>query len=777
MGTTTTTRGTKPGTSAAPPVDWSLKPRGPVSATVQGTLALAALATVGDVTALDPIWAGIATGAGVLGAVVAGAHHDRTPTAIFYRLGCWIGAGGWWTYTLINSPWTLNTWAALGIGALTAGLLSPLGRRAHPARPAAQSDAGQGGALVPRRYAELAAEWSDRIHRCCGRLRVQIEDVQEWPTKTGYSFLILLPPGGATVNRLTNAAEGMANDARLPKGCGIEFVEGDLRGTVWMHVATVNRLAQDLDHPGDYTPRSVNAGITIGEYRDGTPAHLQVRQPRTIVVGTTGSAKTGTLHTITLELGRCVDGLVWHMDLNGGGVSQPWLRPWLDGQTERPAVDWAAPCPEEALLMAAAQVDITKERKTAYSRRRMDADSQLLPIGPDVPQITTILDEGFEILSPTIRDPAQKLIRKHVEEVARIGREGACQLLVSALRSTSDTVSTDLLALFHNRIIMAGGRQKEIDYLYDYAQGPTVADLAGPGSGFLKVFANEEIRAWKAWYTKPRRDIHPASLSISRTRPDLDPPSKAAAGIAYATRHERMRWLFSTPQERANLPRPRPIPLPGMRDDRGREVIWDPALTHPADGHPAQHAPIPAAVPATTPAPAAPVPVRPARLTLITGGADDASQWADPIELARHGQSPAVSTASAADWPDPRTATLQAQQIPVSAPESTHDRPLPQIVARALTAFGADTRIHSEALAAALGIFLPDLDDDGNPKPDTLTLSALLRPLGITTLPRAFVRAGMERRGYDREDFHIAADRITSGDLPVPPEVADWPAA
>lgn len=245
--------------------DWSLKPRGTVSATAQGALALAALATIGDIAALDPIWGAGATVAGAVATVLTSAHQAHAPASLVYRLCCWLSAGSWLTYTLATTPWNQGALAALGIGAVTAGILAPLAR---PTRRRPVTAKAPGQALVPRRYADLATEWTQRIYRCCNRLSVQIEDVREWPTKTGYSFLVMLPPGGATVSRLTMAAEGMANDARLPHGCGVEFLPpgpGQLRGTVWMEVATVNRLAADIDHPGDYSPRSVIDGITIGE--------------------------------------------------------------------------------------------------------------------------------------------------------------------------------------------------------------------------------------------------------------------------------------------------------------------------------------------------------------------------------------------------------------------------------------------------------------------------------------------------------------------------------
>jgi hypothetical protein len=92
---------------------------------------------------------------------------------------------------------------------------------------------------------------------------------------------------------------------------------------------------------------------------------------------------------------------------------------------------------------------------------------------------------------------------------------------------------------------------------------------------------------------------------------------------------------------------------------------------------------------------------------------------------------------------------------------------VPQILVRALAAFDAagDDRMHSQALAAALGIKSP------------YELAELLRPLDVQTLTHAFVRGGKPARGYARQTLADAADRVARGELQVPDVVAAWPAA
>src|SRR5258708_5784318 len=119
----TTTKKKKPQPKRA---DWSLAPRGTISATVQATLGLYAAASVGDLAHLSPVWGGMGAAAGALGTVMVAAHRQASPTAVTYRLACWTGGGGWLAWAPAASPWHPDTLAALGVGALVAGITAPL---------------------------------------------------------------------------------------------------------------------------------------------------------------------------------------------------------------------------------------------------------------------------------------------------------------------------------------------------------------------------------------------------------------------------------------------------------------------------------------------------------------------------------------------------------------------------------------------------------------------------------------------------------------------------
>ncbi|MBX6168532.1 MAG: hypothetical protein IRY84_12955 [Thermobispora bispora] len=707
-----TTKG--PARAARDRLDWSLTPRGPVSGTVQGALALAAVAVTGNLAELSPAWGGVATAAGAVATVIRSYHLAHPPAGLLYRLGCWIGAGSWLTYTLTAGLWSQGAWAALGIGAVAAGLLSPLGRTT----PRRRDRAGTSRALVLGRTARVGEEWERRVQRVC-RIRITVTDVREWPTRCGYDVHAELPGAGSTRAQLVSAADALATDARLPQGCGVEISPGEHRGAVVLRVSTVNRLNEDIDYPADYRPRSILDPVPLGEYRDGSTAEVLLRESSALVTGQKGSGKTTTLHALTAGIGLCRDAIVWHIDLNGGGMSQAWLHSWLEGDSPRPAVDWAAATPDEALVLAETALAIAKDRKKSTRALKIRANSSLMPVSPELPEIVVIVDEGAESLSPTNRDTRE--LREALEEIQRIGRNEAVNVIVSSLRATQDMISANVRKQSAVRVGMYVQDEEELAFLFGWNKGLSLADLPGPGCGFVQD-GQAAPRPFRGYFMRPG-DVVDAAHAVARIRPELDPAARRVAGEAYARRYERMRAAFTD-----------------LDTDSGEQI------------------------PAAQPRRFVAAPAAGRRHLISVPCGPDAAAWPDLRAMTAPARP--VVAASAADWPDllPRQRqpeVTRAEQIPAVAPA----RPLPEILTRALAAIDAagDDRMHSAALADALGIAPTEL-------------AALLRPLGVTTLPRAFIRGGREARGYARDDLAAAAERIRRGEVDIPAEVASWPA-
>ncbi|MFD8534317.1 hypothetical protein ACFV0L_43605 [Streptosporangium canum] len=714
---TTSTRTSHRRQAAPVRLDWSLKPRGVVSGTVQGTLALSALAIGADIADLEPLIGAGATVAGAVVSVLTSHHAQQAPSGVLYRLGCWIGAGGWLTWTMAASPGLKEAALSLLAGAGLAGGLAPLARpKKRPTAPSTRE-------VMLSRTARAAREWQQRLADVC-RVQVTVTNVIDWPTRAGYDVHVELPPTGTTADDIASQVKSLAAAARLPHGCGVEVVAGAHRGSIVLRVSTVNRLTARIPYPEDLgVGGSVYAPIGLGEFRDSTRAQVHLREASSLVIGKRGSGKTNTLDVLTAGAGRCADALVWHIDLNGGGLSQAWLAPWLEGRVERPAVDWAAKTPDEALVMVTAALAIVKDRKGSGAARKRAANTKLLPLGPDLPELFIFVDEAAEILKEGPTDDTIREVKDGLEELQRIGRNEGGNVVVSSLRGAGGMIPVNVRKLSDVRVGMFVQDKSELDFLFEYDPGIDPADLTGPGCGFLRT-DDHAPRPFKAWELTPLT-IEDLAVQIGQHRPDLDTRGQQIAGRGYASRYERMRAAFGSAAPSA----PR---------------------TTGGDGG----LPVPAAGRSLTPHRPAPVPATFEGNPFESWGGfgspavdDPATPAAAPNPFENWGGLPAVRAASQGDAPAP-------------AP-STPAHPLPEIVTRVLGAFSQarDDRMHSETLADALGICTAD------GKGDAVALADLLRPLGITPMDKPFNRGGKPRRGYALTDVQAAAERIGRGEL------------
>ncbi|MBB6001354.1 S-DNA-T family DNA segregation ATPase FtsK/SpoIIIE [Streptomonospora salina] len=517
-------------------VDWSLTGGGAASSTTVAALGLTAAAAAGTALDIAPFWGAAGAVAGAATSVAVGAHSEATPGGHVFNLARWAGAGSWLTWCLVHTPWDVNTLLTLGVGAAVSGGLS----RVFAARSRGEAAATTGGtALVLGSQARLEREWEERLGRITRRRPFAVEDVRHWATGAGYS-LTVTPPGGMTRKVLGPYADALSGDARLPEGCGVEIDRGPHRGSVVLHVATTDRMRESIDYPGDFGPRSILDPVVLGEHRDSSPAQVSWREHSALFAGQKGSGKTTLLNVSTAGVGRCTDALIWHIDLTGGGLSRAWLEPWLRGESERPALDWAACTPDDALAMVQAALEISRGRKESAFDKKLAADSSLLPIGEDLPEIVLIADEGKTLLNPTNTKGTLAKVRKGLEELQDIARDSAVTPVLSSLRATADTLAPAIKKQAVCRGAMAGSDDEEIAYLLGW-KNLSSDDLAGPGTGFLTD--GGPIRPFRCFQLTPRR-IGELALTIAARRPELDAASVRAAGAAYARRYERMAATF-----------------------------------------------------------------------------------------------------------------------------------------------------------------------------------------------------------------------------------------
>lgn len=520
---------------------WSLHTGSVTGNAVTAGIGMAAAVAIADTIGLSPVVGAITAAVGALCTVVMTGFGDNERLGV--HLGRWAAAGGWTTWAIAHP----HPWGAWGIGALAAGCvlgaaLGPMLRR-HTAAPVAAG----GRTMVLGSAARENEEWRARIAERGGApfKGVVVEAVTKWDNRNGEDVRICMPKAGATVDQLRYLAPGLAADANLPHGCSIEIIEpeGEGQRTVIMRVPTRVPAALDEGHPLWEEQRSILDGIPIGAHPNGDTAEGPMREESWLVVGKKGAGKTTLLWGVTATVGMCRDALVWHIDLNGGGMTQPWVDVWLDGRVERCPIDWAAPNVDEAIRMVNAAVKIAKHRKIAYRKRKKEHNTNLLPVGSDLPEIVIILDEGAEAMAAAGKGQVMELAMK-LEEIQRIARNEAVNLVLSVLRGTGDLVPAAMSTQTGVGICMKVRQQKEIAAVFESAWELKLQPnhLTAKGAGWISVDGDLPTR-YQGWNILPD-DMEQMALRIAQVRPDLDEASAEVAGADYLSRYERMRKLF-----------------------------------------------------------------------------------------------------------------------------------------------------------------------------------------------------------------------------------------
>lgn len=568
-------------------LDWSAK-HNVVTGTVNTAGGLMATSMVGSLAQLPPFWAAAAAGVGAVAHSVAAATGDTSRAGILARAAAWAGGGGWLTYSLATSPWSITSAASLATlsvaGGVTASVLKAAGAR---------KDVAQRRVRLASARARAADDWETRIERVCGIKGAEIIGVEHWETGTGYSLDVNLPAGGQNWRDLNNAAARLAADADLPEGCGVEVTPGTTRRAAIVHVSTVNALAEEAPYPGEATPLSINNPLPLGVHRDGTEAGISLRQDTGIMVGQKGGGKTNQLQVINAGLVRCTDTLVWHIDLNGGGMSLPWIWPWHDGQADVPAIDWVASTPDEAQRMTEAALRIAKGRKVAYRKLRRQAGDDKLPVSPQVPQIVIVIDECAEVIGENTK---HRQVANNLEELQRIARAEGVNLVFCGLRATTDVIgSTAILKQARARIGMRMQDPEELNYLFGWGCKATPEDIPYPGCGLYLQDSTGQPRPFKG-YRLVGQALEDIAIAAAGLRPALDAPSVDLAGPDYTTRWSRAAHLFTDDSgtDTDDLPAPR-TPLDQLAEagavfkrvtSPGNGVDWSNPATWPAPAVP-----------------------------------------------------------------------------------------------------------------------------------------------------------------------------------------------
>lgn len=512
--------------------DWSFGPgRHPVvGACLAGAMALN-VTLVGDLSGLlVPWWPLLAGALLALAAAVTAAWQDAPGAAVAYRAGCWLSAGAWSAATLHWwSPWSRWPLLTLATGVAVAAVvghgLAWLEQRQQPEQP--DGDAPSPG------LGKLAARWEAKLRQITRR-QVTVLGLEWWSPPTGFTLDCRLPGDGTTLADVKAFEAQLASAANLPPGCNVEVLAGDGgRRSFRVRVAVENAMAEIQPIPEDTSALSIEQPLPLGVHADRTEATINLRYACGVLVGQTDSGKSNTLNVITHQLVRCPDVLVWAIDCSGAGrFPRPWVRAWRDGQADRPAIDWAAVTPDEALAMCHAAIAVINGRTAAYERLMHERNVDLIPAGPDLPEIVILADEYADL-------PEQ--VKAGLETISNTGRGAAVRVVTCVLRATGQYIPRSMIVQARERIAMRVSDEAELQYLFDAQWGRGRVDPASvpyQGSGLVAT-GTSPIAPFKAWRLEPAR-ISEASVAVAELRPELDPISAELAGEAYPGRWERM---------------------------------------------------------------------------------------------------------------------------------------------------------------------------------------------------------------------------------------------
>ncbi|ATL80247.1 hypothetical protein [Streptomyces malaysiensis] len=460
-----------------------------------------------------PVWVGAAEGAtGALASLAVSTARRYTRGNRVYRCAAWLAAGGWTSWAMQVGPWS-SWWPALTLGA---GAI--LGWGCNAAYDQWETDAPE-----RQRLAELQAarekkrgEWEERLERVCHVSGCEVLAVENWTRDAGYTVEIGLPSGGVTVEEIARFNDALRADMRLPRGCTLEIVRGKDHGTVLIRVNTRDVLADTHEYMDYYredpAPKTINGPLTVGLFRDASPAQGILRSHCQLVIGQPEGGKTNLLNVENAELARCTDCLIWHIDITGAGLSLPWLRAWaIDGTAAKPVVDWTASTVQEAIAMLKVANEIIAMRKTSYQAHMFERNDDKLEISPELPAIIIVVDEMAQL---------PMSVMSGLDDVNNTGRAVAVRSATCALRGTRDMVSASQKEMTRWRIGMRVSDASEYQNIFSDYRNVDPQDAQVQGSGFME-WNGASPRPFRSFRITPQ-DALTVSNETANWRPEMD---------------------------------------------------------------------------------------------------------------------------------------------------------------------------------------------------------------------------------------------------------------
>lgn len=467
----------------------------------------------------------------------------------------------WLNWTAHAGPWTFT--AAATIAAATAAL-GPLysvdrwlRRDIIAAQWAEEASSLRGGE---------AAEW-ERLFADVGARGVEVG--KPFTTRSGYGlplnltqtpFETLLGMQTVLETRKGGLRSGALRLARAESGIASEAI---------LYVSTRDVLAETIPLPEDAHPLTISEPLTLGMLESGDPFEVVFRQNSVFIAGKKGSGKSVLLHCLISLLTRCVDAVIWMIDLAAGNTAKRWLRPWAEGWKDRhgrlidrPILDWVATDHKESMRLLKASVAVADGRAGRMPGGKIRPKKHL-------PALVVISDENPDLMAVNPEAPQVKArgIKK--------GRKAAVDYVDAGQRGTGPNTGGGEVSSQYDTVIGMKTKEKaEGQFVFSgYYNQIDLSKL--PGNGALYVLDEERGKEGgvgperaKGYFVndddededgRTRDDIEQLAVDRWDIRPDLDAESQAdAAPFGYQDRWspERTVWLadalgIDTPTTRA----------------------------------------------------------------------------------------------------------------------------------------------------------------------------------------------------------------------------------
>ena len=516
-----------------------------------------------------------------------------TPATVLYQLVCITGSAAYGTWMLATPAWGWMWWVRhaliLVAASILAGVIAGMVRD-KPAVSVTEDEARRQAALEAGRLRdEHCEQWRQRILRISGgRVMVDVPALQTWKGRTpdgkptGYTVELVCGSGGQSWRTIQQMAEQIEADLDLPPGCNAEVKMGVTRRAALVLVSTHNILAVEVPYPTDVTPLSINNVLPIGQQPDGVEVGPILRQHSMGIFGQKGSGKTNALHVAAAGIARCVDTLMWDIELTGGGLSRQWARTFLDGETSQPVVDWMALDEDEATLMGRAAERVNYRRKEIYQELMTAVDDDKLPVSADHPEIVIRHDE----IARTMGDRSERPVLK----AALIGltfeaRASAINTVYSGLEATSAVIDQNTLRQLGVVTCQRAGNDAAYAWAFgNWNHGLTTEAIPYPGNAGAMFGPGEPVTRMQ-WYRITPSRIKEICMATDGWHPTLDEPSRLAADgrnidgtpmddllpgelDCYSTRWDRYRSAnTTTPKKGTTVTSPSGNPNPGRPAD------------------------------------------------------------------------------------------------------------------------------------------------------------------------------------------------------------------